>query len=290
MEMKRLISLVLLAGAIMACTKTVPAPKPDITSEGLTVVSADIETLLLGGEQARHWKDGDAIGLFGSETGNNEKYLLRKADANLSSATFYGPLVKGKTISAYYPYEPSFSGSATEMSATLESVQVYEEEAGAVEQFLNYCPRAYAFLRNDRLKFSYPFGVLAVKISLDEILTVHSLTLNSPSSSLSGLAVIHPDGATMAPGTPQEVKLLCNGGVASRDMGGNVREFFMITVPGTYEDLKLSIEVEGEPAILCELGSITIPRIDAAGFALASVTLKSGGPDSFEPVSVHFDE
>lgn len=290
MEMKPLTSLVLLAGVIMACTKTVPAPKPDITSEGLSVVSADIETLLLGGEQARHWKDGDAIGLFGSEAGNNEKYLLRKADANLSSATFYGPLVKGKTISAYYPYEPAFSGSATEMSATLESVQVYKEEAGAVEQFLNYCPRAYAFLRNDRLKFNYPFGVLAVKISLDEILTVHSLSLNSPLSSLSGLAVIHPDGATMAPGTPQEVKLLCNGGVTSRDEGGNVREFFIITVPGTYEDLKLSLEVEGEPAILCELGSITIPRIDTAGFALASVTLKSGGPDSFEPVSVHFDE
>ena len=290
MEMKPLTSLVLLAVAIMACTKTVPAPKPDITSEGLSVVSADIETLLLGGEQARHWKDGDAIGLFGSEAGNNEKYLLRKADANLSSATFYGPLVKGKTISAYYPYEPAFSGSATEMSATLESVQVYKEEAGAVEQFLNYCPRAYAFLRNDRLKFNYPFGVLAVKISLDEILTVHSLSLNSPLSSLSGLAVIHPDGATMAPGTPQEVKLLCNGGVTSRDEGGNVREFFIITAPGTYEDLKLSIEVEGEPAILCELGSITIPRIDAAGFALASVMLKSGGPDSFEPVSVHFDE
>lgn len=287
--MKQIIPLVLLAGAFIACTKTVPAPKPQITSDGLTVVSADIETLLLDNEPTRHWKQGDAIGLFGSQTGNNEKYLLRKADADLSSAVFYGPVVKGETIAAYYPYSPSFSGSATGMSTTLESVQTYNDDWGAVEQFLNYCPRAYAFLRNDRLKFNYPFGVLEVRISLDEILTVHTLTLNSPSCSLSGLAVINDDGATMAPGAPQEVKLLC-GGVSSRDESGNVREFFMVTVPGTYEDLKLSIEVDGEPAILCELGSLTIPRIDSAGFALASVALTTGGPDSFDPVSVHFDE
>ena len=288
--MKQIIPLVLLAGAFIACTKTVPAPKPEITSDGLTVVSADIETLLLENEPVRHWKQGDAIGLFGSQTGNNEKYLLRKADAALSSAVFYGPVVKGETIAAYYPYSPSFSGSATGMSTPLESVQTYNDDWGAVEQFLNYCPRAYAFLQNQKLKFHYPFGALEVKIELDEILTVYSLTLNSPSSSLSGLAVIHPDGASMAPGAPQQVKLLCEGGVDSKDETGRVRSFLLVTVPGTYEDLKLGIEVEGEPVILCELGNITIPRIDASGFSLASVKLTTCGPDSFDPVSVHFDE
>ena len=129
-----------------------------------------------------------------------------------------------------------------------------------------------------------------MKIELDEILTVYSLTLNSPSSSLSGLAVIHPDGASMAPGAPQQVKLLCEGGVDSKDETGRVRSFLLVTVPGTYEDLKLGIEVEGEPVILCELGNITIPRIDASGFSLASVKLTTCGPDSFDPVSVHFDE
>ena len=288
--MKRIISIALITGAFLACTKTVPGPKPEITSEGLTVVSADIETLLLDGETARHWQDGDAIGLFGSEVGNNEKYLLREADADLSSALFYGPLIKGETVAAYYPYSPSFSGSATGMGALLESEQTYAEGAAEVEQFLRYCPRAYAFLQNDKLSFHYPFGMLEVKIALYETLKIYSLTLSSPSSSLSGLAVINPEGSAMAPGAPQEAKLLCEGGVSSRDDAGQVRSFLIVAAPGTYEDLRLSLEVEGEPVIHCELGSLNIPRIDASGFTMASVTLTTGGPESFDPVIVHFDE
>ena len=286
----RRICFLILAVTLAGCTKKIPADKPEINREGSTILNARIETLLLDNEPARHWNEGDAIGVFGSDKGYNEKYLLRRADASLSSALFYGPLVVGETVSAYYPYSASFSGSAELFHTELASVQDYDDEAGAVEQFLRYCPRAFAFREGELFPFRYPFGLVEVKVALDETITVGALSFRSTAMPLSGIAVVRSSEVSMSPTSSNTVRLLCGEGVSSRTESGAVRPFYMVLPAGEYQDLSLTVEVVGETPILCVIDALSVPRIDAAHFALASVKLQSGGPDSFEPVSVQFDE
>ena len=277
---KRLSILTLLCLAAPCCTREVPADLPDVEPGLQTVLSADIESLLLG-EERRTWPDGACIGVFGSDRGDNEKYLLRRADAGLSSALFYGPAVGGDVVAAYYPYRADYSAAAGEMNVQVDA---------ASGQFLRYCPQAYAFLADGALKFRYPCGMLAVQLALDEDLTVLSVACSSASRALAGIGTVDADGLALADGALQEVVLSCGGGVPSRDAAGNITPFYLVLAPGCYDDLSVRIALDGEEPATFQTGRIEIPRVDASRFTLASVIVRGGGPEGFEPETVHFDE
>ena len=168
--MRKTIICILGCLLLAACVKKVPEELPPLDLEGHTIVEASIESLLLG-EDSRTWPEGAAVGVSASVYGTNEKYLLRKADANLSEAVFYGPEVTGE-ICACYPWDPSYTGSWGRMTAALDNRQEYTASNGPKEQFLAYSPMAFGFESAGKLSFEYPFGILSLRVALEEELEV----------------------------------------------------------------------------------------------------------------------
>lgn len=276
------------AAVISGCTEQKEMDFEPIDNSGYTILEANIESLLFD-SQERLWPEDAYIGVYGSEVGENERYSIKEAGVGLKSATFYGPLVKGN-VAAYYPYSPSYIGNADGMPVTLESEQVYDPEADAVAHFQAYTPRAYGYMQDGKINFVYPNGILHVSVETYETLVVKSITISSASSALAGLGVFGNDGALAMTETSQKAVVLdCGEGVPSRN-GDDFTDFYIALVPGTYEDLEISIELDGEAPFGRMLPSIEVKRVSAADFAIASVSITAaGGPDDFIDTPVEFE-
>lgn len=273
---------------IAACVKKVPEELAPLSLDGRTTVEATIESLLLG-EDSRVWPEGAAIGVCGSVSGVNEKYLLRKADASLSEALFYGPKVEGE-VSAYYPWNPSYTGSWGRMTAALDNRQVFAPAKGPKEQFLAYSPFAYGFEKEGKLCFGYPFGVLAIKVELEEDLLLERISLSSETLPFAGTGVVTPEGIQFETGASHELELVFDEPVSIRDNSGNPVPFYVVMPPFEYQDLELAFYFTGEQPFVCSAGVVAVPRIDAHSFSLLSMVISSDGPEGFTPVNVQFDE
>lgn len=282
------ILILTMAAVISGCTEQKEMDFEPIDNSGCTILDANIESLLFD-SQERMWPEDAYIGVYGSEMGENERYSIKEAGVGLKSATFYGPLVKG-TVAAYYPYSPSYIGNADGMPVTLESEQTYNPEADAVAHFQAYTPRAYGYMQDGKINFVYPNGILHVSVETYETLVVKNITISSASSALAGLGIFGKDGALSMTETSQKAVVLdCGEGVLSRN-GDDFTDFYMTLVPGTYEDLEISIELDGEAPFGRMLPPIEVKRVSAADFAIASVSITAaGGPDDFIDTPVEFE-
>lgn len=280
--------ILIVAAVISGCTEKKEMDFEPVDNSGYTILEADIESLLFDSRE-RLWPEDACIGVYGSEMGENECYSIKKAGVGLKSATFYGPLVKGD-VAAYYPYSPSYIGNADGMPVTLESEQVYDPEADAVAHFQAYTPRAYGYMQEGKINFVYPNGILHVSVETYETLVVKSITVSSASSTLAGLGVFGNDGALAMTETSQKAVILdCGEGVPSRN-GDDFTDFYLALVPGIYEDLEISIELDGEGPFGRILPPIEVKRVSAADFAITSVSITAaGGPDDFIDTPVEFE-
>lgn len=277
-----------MAAVISGCTEQKEMDFEPIDNSGYTILEADIESLLFDSEE-RMWPEDACIGVYGSEKGENECYSIKEAGVGLKSATFYGPLVKGN-VAAYYPYNPSYIGNADGMPVTLDAVQIFDPAADAVDHFQAYTPRAYGYMQDGKIKFVYPNGILHVTVETYETLVVKSITISSASSPLAGLGIFGNDGALSMTETSQKAVVLdCGEGVPSRN-GDGFTDFYMALVPGTYEDLEISIELDSEAPFGRMLPPVEVKRISAADFTIASVSITAaGGPDDFIDTPVEFE-
>ena len=280
--------ILIVAAVISGCTEKKEMDFEPVDNSGYTILEADIESLLFDSRE-RLWPEDACIGVYGSEMGENECYSIKKAGVGLKSATFYGPLVKGD-VAAYYPYSPLYIGNADGMPVTLESEQVYDPEADAVAHFQAYTPRAYGYMQEGKINFVYPNGILHVSVETYETLVVNSITVSSASSALAGLGVFGNDGALAMTETSQKAVILdCGEGVPSRN-GDDFTDFYLALVPGIYEDLEISIELDGEGPFGRILPPIEVKRVSAADFAITSVSITAaGGPDDFIDTPVEFE-
>lgn len=280
--------ILIVAAVISGCTEKKEMDFEPVDNSGYTILEANIESLLFDSRE-RLWPEDACIGVYGSEMGENECYSIKKAGVGLKSATFYGPLVKGD-VAAYYPYSPSYIGNADGMPVTLESEQVYDPEADAVAHFQAYTPRAYGYMQEGKINFVYPNGILHVSVETYETLVVNSITVSSASSALAGLGVFGNDGALAMTETSQKAVILdCGEGVPSRN-GDDFTDFYLALVPGIYEDLEISIELDGESPFGRILPPIEVKRVSAADFAITSVSITAaGGPDDFIDTPVEFE-
>ena len=115
----------------------------DIDLSGYTRFSVDMEEITLGDFPGqRVWQDGDMIGVFGSEQGTNVGFFLKEASEGKTVAEFYGPLVKGSQVVAYFPYNRSVAMENGGLPCELATVQVFDKEQSAQSQFLAYSSRA----------------------------------------------------------------------------------------------------------------------------------------------------
>lgn len=285
---KLLIICPLVALLCISCGSDMAGDLPDVSQKGTTVIKADIESILLEGD-TRVWPEGAYVGVFGSESGINEKYVLKRSDAGLSNAEFYGPEVSGETISAYFPWSDTFTGRAGAMPAQLSAAQDYADTT-ALEIFRTYCPTAYSSMNGGRMKFLYPFGMLRVRIELFDCLKVQRISFTSSGAPAAGKGVILSDGTLkMEGGGVSSVVLDCGEGVDSIREDGGFSDFYLTLIPGNYTDAVLVIHAAGEDPIVCTLRNIAVPRIDASDYKLASVTVSSGDPQGFIVNEQQFD-
>ena len=273
---------------LAACDKKVPEQLPPLSLDGRTVVEAKIESLLLGDDN-RVWPEGAAIGVCGSVSGTNEKYLLRRSDERLSEAVFYGPKVAGD-ICASYPWDPSYTGAWGRMTVALDNRQAYDPGKGPKEQFVSYSPRAFGFEQNGKLAFGYPFGVLSIQVALEEDLQVEGITLRSETLPFAGTGVVTAEGVQFGTGASHELELVFDQPVSIRDNEGNPVPFYVVMSPFEYPDLEISFSFTGEQPFVCSAAGVSVPRIAEGSFSLLSLVITTDGPEGFTPVNVSFDE
>lgn len=286
--MKKLFNSIILITAVVVtgCTEHKDMEFAPVDNSGYTIIQANLETLLLESDE-RVWPEDAYIGVYGTEHGDNECYTIKDAGVGLKNAVFYGPFVSG-TIAAYYPYDSSYIGSAEGMPVMIESEQDYCEDA--VAQFLAYTPRAYAYMKDNVLDFIYPNGLLHITVETVETLKIKEITISSAASRLSGLGILGNDGTlSMTETADSTVVLNCGEGVLSRE-GDAFADFYIVLVPGQYEDLSISLEIDGEPTFRKSLPPVSVERVNAGDFAITSVSIKAqGGPDSFIDTPVEFE-
>ena len=289
MKKYRYIFILIAAAVIAGCTVKKDKEYGPVDESGYTLVQADVESLLFGDDQ-RVWPEGAAIGVYGSEMGDNEPFVIKYAGEGLKTAGFYGPMVKG-TLLAYFPYSESYIGDASAMSYSIESEQVYVSDP--VEMFENYTPMAFAGMTDGKLKFSYPNGLLKVTVESQSAVTVKQVKITSADSKLSGLGVFHADSrVSMTESSQNYVELDCGDGVSATAADGTLNGFYLVLAPGTYDDLQLSVTLEGADApFACAIPEVEIKKISATDFSMVTVGFRpDGGPAGFDEVEVEFDE
>jgi len=290
MKKNRFLFILIAAAVIAGCTETKEKEYAPVEEDGYTLIQADIESLLFGGDD-RVWPEGAAIGVYGSEQGENEPFVIKNAGVGLDQAGFYGPLVKGD-IAAYFPYSPSYIGDVARMPFTLDPNQIYQEDP--VGMFLDYTPTAFARMVDGKLRFSYPCGLLKITVESQSLVDVKQVGITSASSKLSGFGVFLQDGSIMMTESAEQYVMLDCGddGIPAKTSDGSLNGFYMVVAPGVYDDLELSVYLEGADApFTCAIPEIEVRKISASDFSMVTIGFRpSGGPAGFVEENMTFDE
>lgn len=271
------------------CTEYKDKEYPPVDDSGYTLVEADFKALLFS-EEAMVWPEGASIGVYGSEQGYNEPYAIKKAGVGLGQAFFYGPMVKG-TVAAYFPYSPSYIGDVAAMPFFIEPEQEYEEDP--VGMYLKYTPTAFAHMNEGKMEFHYPNALLRLTLDFPVAVKVKGLRLDSEKSGLSGLGVIMEDGtASMTENANDHLVLDCGEGVLSRSGDGSLTGFCLVMLPGTYDDLKVTLDIDGfVTPFVCSVPEVALEKINASDMSVVTLSFSpTGGPDGFSEVVVEFDK
>ena len=222
------------------------------------------------------WQEGDMIGVFGSEQGTNVGFFLKKSSEGETIAEFYGPLVKGTQITAYFPYGRSVEMEAGGLPCELASVQTFDKDQSAQLHFLKYSSRAFAVTDNDDvLHFAYPFGVLEVVVALDEMIVMTGAKLSGVRP-ISGKFIIDAGyGISPTDLSYRDISLDFNGAEIPSREGDECAVLRFVLPPASYSDGDLVLQIQENDGGIMEvqLGQVEVQRIDCSSFQISSVTV-----------------
>ena len=256
----------------------------DVARTGYTLFEADFEAVDMDGDNYEGVWDKDlAIGVFGSEAGENVKYTLKNAYDGKAAGEFYGPVVKGDRIMAYYPYSEGYALYEGGMTYALPSTQVYTSENTLLEHFCSYAGYAFAFNNSDnKLKFGYASGLFLIKIGFKNPIKVTAIELVSENNNIAGVAKLNPDmSVAFGSGAVKTVGVNFGQGILSKNDDG-FAQYPIVLAAGQYESLKLIVKAEGDDDIICDLDPFEIERISVGDYKLTEVVVSVGGLGGFE--------
>ena len=278
--------IAILSGLCFLTSCTVDGGKDifDVPQTGYTLFEADFEDIDIAGDKLNALWDKDlAIGVFGSKSGENEKYTLKNAYDGKAAGEFYGPVVKGEQIMAYYPYSEGYALYDGGMSYTLSSTQVYVSENTLLEHFCANAGYAFALNNSDnKLKFGYAAGLLSIKFGFNNPIKITGIELVSENSNIAGVAKLNADmSVAFGSGAVKTVGVNFGQGILSKNDDGFARYPVMLAA-GQYESIKLIVKAEGYDDIICELDPFEIERISVGDYKLTEVVVSLGGLGGFE--------
>lgn len=268
----------------LSCTKPFD-PSKDINLEGYTMVEAATEEIMVLQDvpYADVWSQGDCIGVFGDQSGDNVCYTLRRADDQRGSGRFYGPLVKG-VLTAYYPYNSNSVMTDGYLPFELESLQSFNPDASAREAFLGCSNITVASLENDgKMHFRYPLGIIAFRFLFDEAINVKAMTLNSDQA-LAGR--LYTDSKCNVRGgalSAKSVSLDFDGASVPTREGQYCRPFYFVVPPAYYPAKALSLEIVTDTEVMnILLKGVDVPRVNGADFEVTTVEVNASDLPGFE--------
>ena len=158
---------------------------------------------------------------------------------------------------AYCPYSEDFDPDGG-MTYTLDPDQSYVQGTTVLEQFYKYAGGyMYAFSSSDnRLRFSYASGVLAVRIGYPEVFRVTGLELVSEDAGIAGTGMVEDGALTIFP---------------------------IVLPSGKYEGVKLVIETGDRDDVIYDLDSFEIRPVTAGDYTVTEVVI-AGGLGGFDIV------
>ena len=282
----RYITLTILSALCLLSSCSVEEGKDifDVPYTGYTLFEADFESVdMLGSESSFVMSPQNGIGVFGSEKGTNEKYTLKKAFDGKAAGEFYGPVVSGEKIMAYYPYTEGMNLYDGTLPYTISPAQSYSQNVSVLDHFLAYSEYAYAFAQNDnKLRFGYVSGLLAVEVAFVEAVTITSIELISAEANISGVGKVHSDmTASIGESGSKHLKVDFGDGIISKD-GVKSSIYRVVLSAGNYENLKLSLNTVEMGEIVCELDPFTIERISSGDYKVTELVVKVGALGGFE--------
>ena len=256
----------------------------DVAQTGYTLFEADFEAVDMGGDNFEGvWDKDIAIGVFGSEAGENVKYTLKNAYDGKAAGEFYGPVVKGEQIMAYYPYSEGYALYEGGMTYALPSTQGYVSENTLLEHFCANAGYAFAFNNSDnKLKFGYASGLFLIKIGFKNPIKVTAIELVSENNNIAGVAKLNPDmSVAFGAGAVKTVCIDFGQGIWSQE-NGVLAQYPVVLAAGYYEDVKLVIKAEGYDDLICQLDPFEIERISVGDYKLTEVVVSINGLGGFE--------
>ena len=258
----------------------------DVPYSGYTLFEADFEAVDMRGERTDFlWDIETGIGVFGSEKGVNKKFTLKKAYDDKAFGEFYGPLVSGNKIMAYYPYSEGLSLYDGNLPYSLSPYQTFNPEVSLLEHFLGYAGYAYAFSENDNiLRFGYASGLLTIEVAFVEPVTITSLELTGTDTCLSGNGKVNSD-MTVSIGNSGSKTLKVDFGDGVLSLSENKAATYPVVLhAGKYENIKLVLKTVEMGDIVCELDPFTIERISADDYKVTELVVKVRALGGFEVV------
>ena len=278
--------IAILSGLCFLTSCTVDGGKDifDVPQTGYTLFEADFEDIDIAGDKLNALWDKDlAIGVFGSKSGENEKYTLKNAYDGKAAGEFYGPVVKGEQIMAYYPYSEGYALYEGGMTYALPSTQGYVSENTLLEHFCANAGYAFAFNNSDnKLKFGYASGLFLIKIGFKNPIKVTAIELVSENNNIAGIAKLNSDmSVAFGAGAVKTVCIDFGQGIWSQE-NGVFAQYPVVLAAGYYEDVKLVIKAEGYDDLICQLDPFEIERISVGDYKLTEVVVSINGLGGFE--------
>ena len=256
----------------------------NIPLDGYTLFEADFESVDLAGDESDFiWNKETAIGVFGSKSGENKKYTLKNAFDGKSAGEFYGPLVSGDMFMAYYPYSVGLNLYDGALPYSVSPVQSYRQDVSIMDHFLDYSDYVYAFANNDnKLRFGYVSGILAIQVAFTENLTITSIELISDDVNIAGMGRVNPDmSVTMGESGSKHIKVDFGDGIIS-NVGGKASTYPVVLSAGSYENIKLVLTTVEIGEIVCDLGQLIVERVSAKDYEITEIVVNVGALGGFE--------
>lgn len=273
--MKREI-LILATFATASCSSLSIDDGKDIVTGVHTVFNVDIEEVEIadGLHTDNRWKDGACLGVFGSESGENELYCIKRDDVGKVQAVFYGSAVKGEEILACCPVKPGMKLEGGLMPCELPTLQPFGGDA--LECFLNASECAFARLEEGRLHFRYPFGILEVQFRFDQSLDLTALQLSSVRK-ISGRMAAGGDAVLKTLDISSDfIDLDLGGETVPTIRNGKYTSFFFVLPPGFYAAGELTVAAVSESeSFEVILKGIEVPRVSMDSFHIASTVVET---------------
>ena len=199
------------------------------------------------------WSENDAIGIFDGQT--NRFDIIEGAGS--SAATFSGSALPDVQYYALYPYDGNASMTGNTISATLPSVQ-YSTADGTFDTMLN--PAVAKSGEDNSLVFDHVAAML--KVNVEGVTgAVRSVSL-SADRSLAGAYTVDMSRTPYSAVAAESETVANVSLVAENDGNLAAGPYYLVVLPGSYSDLRLTVTMADGTAAAGSLASLEVAARD----------------------------